>query len=466
MPYLVHSKDVHPTGTDYAGCIVFDNRAEAYAQKSPYTVVTFIASEDEVTSWRQREWNRLRANHMLAVPFPVSSKYTDHYVHLSVDTPGMLAYTKDIESGIQDRQTRIKPGRYLTQFYADIFDTAQIAMYVSRCTAVQTNLKLATTEEDVVAVYMFGPPSCMDAKHFAEMPVQTHPAAVYAAPSDLAVAYYGDLEAKQVSQRCIVWPKTKHYTRIYGTGPLENLLAVAGYSRGSIDGARVRKIACRHGLLMPYVDSHHSVSGSPDAMYVDPGGSQTLTLYSGGCGYLECSETCGYVSTDTEDNDRDDMASCEHCGCDFPVDDDSAPYCYRCYEESWSCDACSRIQFGSPITVGNAYFCQSCADNVTQTCQDDHCSHTWIPENEFTPEEIVTRIAHNLDDLCRSCASRYSYCEHCEVAYDDTDPVECPDCHRPPRCEKTPDLFTSVYDVAMLRFVESEETESEVRDAV
>ena len=104
MPYYVHRKS-EPDNRDTWECL----RADAYTlakTKGTDYAVTFIASNDELTSWHEREQNRLRLNHAFTVPFFVSSKYIDHYVHLSVDTPGMLAYTKDVESGIQDRQTR------------------------------------------------------------------------------------------------------------------------------------------------------------------------------------------------------------------------------------------------------------------------------------------------------------------------------------------------------------------------
>ncbi len=268
MPYFVLPSDaVVPDPPDWVivrslTTTEFPDRQTAYELAVQYKGrIIFAPSPDELSEWRQRERNRFREGTYIHVPW--SERVIDdcfyHFAHLSLDTPGMIAYTADPEKGIQDRQTRTKPGRYLQQFYADVFSAEEIAQYIAECAAVHSSVSLATSLSDVRKVYRNGPQSCMGGpashtdQYWTEDDLDGHrPIDVYA-DSDLAVAYFGPLSAP--SQRAIVWPDRHVYSRIYGTGPLETMLKRDGYRPGSLSGASVRAIRFRDGYIIPYVDN-------------------------------------------------------------------------------------------------------------------------------------------------------------------------------------------------------------------
>lgn len=415
---------------------LYTTRAQAFEYlKTHHSVethmVSFLPSTLELKSWKRRERERFESGEYIYPPWHDREK-TDlaevHFAHLSLDKPGMIAFTPDPEAGITDKQTRITPGRYLERFYADWFSTKEIANYVSQVSSNFAEFKLATSVEDIRKVYRNGPCSCMGgpdshtSQYWTERSLEGHmPCEVYASPSDLAVAYFGSLE--KPSQRSVVWPEEKRFTRIYGTGPLERLLIRAGYNTTSnLDGARIRNISVHGGYLMPYVD------GSEQATVLN---NRFLRLEEDG--ELGTQTTNGYV------NGRE-TARCEHCHDETDLDELSGGYCESCCEEMWTCSGCNETLFGNDeyTSIGDNQYCESCIADHTETCQDEHCHNTWITENEFTRDEIRERERRDLADLCRDCADRYSYCETCETAYDDT---TCPSCERSPRCEKTADLF-------------------------
>jgi hypothetical protein len=214
MPYYLHPKDVEPIkGTAYLDrASAFTHQKTAGLQASH--TITFVASEEERDAWIDREMCRFETGEYIRVPWSDRSvrgirrsttpdgnyihKYTPlflHFAHLSLSTPGYVAYTKDEEHGIRDVQTRIRPGKYLSQFFQ--LSQEQVIEYCGRCNAEALSLKFATDAKTIETVYTNGPDSCMR-KSF-NLPV--HPTAVYAStfedgrplpdPADVAIAYFG-----------------------------------------------------------------------------------------------------------------------------------------------------------------------------------------------------------------------------------------------------------------------------------
>lgn len=449
MPYYIHPKTDSPTSIDDAltnGYPDFTTRETAFASvksdglQSTHTIV-FFASQGELSAWRYRERNRLRDGTYVRTPWEDAGHcaYPDHFCHMSVDKPGMVSYTESVEKGLQDRQTRVRPGKYLETFYKpdDRMTDSEIARFVARCAlyADSKGLQIADTAEDVVKVYIGGPSSCMDGDHFENMRVDQHPAMVYSKPGDLAVAYFGEIDS--ASQRCVVWPDKKVYSRIYGTGPLSMQLNAAGYTAGDLDGAHIRLIRCDRGILMPYIDN-------VDAASVVSGRSKIRL----GSGPISTSETTGYWNEDDcDDCDREDeydTFNCDHCGNDFfSHDSESGDYCQSCYDDYYTCDHCNRGRFDSATDVNNEQWCETCVENETATCETDTCDNTWIDDAEFTSQEIATRAKHNVSGLCRTCAEAMIYCDTCEAVYSTEETDTCPTCNRYPRCAHTLDLLTA-----------------------
>ncbi len=463
MPYFVHPKDVEAPQSAYREDFPsFTTRADAFAfmrdslpdgQKTH--AIAFVASYDELSQWKAREMDRFHTGHYIQVPWKDCEPYTYrlHFAHLSVDKPGMVAYTADAEAGIADKQTRVTPGRYFERFYgpssafSDTFTREQIAQFVAMVTGSFAAVSIARSVADIRKVYRNGPSSCMGGspahtnQYWQEADLDGHmPVEVYAEPSDLAVAYFGPID--KPSQRCIVWPTKKTYYRIYGTGPLETLLQKDGYYRGDYpECARIRRIDLSNGgVLIPYVD------GVDRASYGKGEERQFLILDERG--EIDCSKTTGCYGAD---EDSEDYTRCIRCGDETPVDDTDDGLCSTCHAERWTCDRCDRDYYSNEraTTVGDDVLCESCTANITETCQDEDCSNTWINEREFSPTEIEARERHDVADLCPTCAARYVWCDHCEVSHDNPDGI-C-DCGRAPRCEKTADLLTMADDICMFR---------------
>lgn len=467
MPYYIHDKTVTlPADEDERDRIVqgsCGHRADAFGVlkdrgwERKYTV-TFLPSLDELYRWKYREETRFKGGEYIRVPWAgseLSAIEAIHYVHLSVDKPNMVAFTPDIEHGIIDKQTRMAPGRYLERFYKGVFTKPQIADYVAAIAAMFSTFGVATTVEDIRLVYRNGPPSCMGGpeshtgQYWRESNLEGHmPCEVYAAPSDLAVAYFGPKD--KPAQRAVIWPERKIFSRdgdgnarVYGTGPLRQMLEAAGYAHGSFAGAKIRRIAVRNGVLMPYIDGSEYVDatdGNGFLVICDDEGDYSATstqgvVWTGG------RESAHAVDEDDDDNCRD----CNHCGSAYDVDTEgSQHFCHSCCDEQWTCEVCGETGIGDD---GQRYaneqtLCPACYADAHTTCADDRCSNRWIEMEEFSFRERGIRTHQGMTDLCRTCArDHYAYCESCDVVFDTRVTPTCEHCDREARCTRTPNLL-------------------------
>jgi hypothetical protein len=470
MPYFVHRK-----GADITEEIgTFTDRAQAHKFATETTatsighvayVVTFKVSSAEVDAWQTRESERFESGDYMAVPWQDMRRppsVETHYVHLSIVHPGMVAYTPSDEHGVQDRQVRLKPGKYLAQFYETpgLMTHQDVQSYVARCQSIEDNSKLAIARDADTIVRIYSgtdpaPMSCMhpdNPSHYIKTGTGNHPCRVYG-DSDLGIAYFGPIDS--VEARAICWPDKKRYGRVYGTRrdshvgtkgeTLKRLLEAAGYESGSMKNARVRAIDYHGGYLMPYVDGIETASDL---------GNGYIRLDDDGP--ISTSETQGYTEVEDSDCDEDDeddepdtMTTCNECNrtYDSADSDGETDLCQRCYDNMWTCEHCDDRQFDRSVDVSWESWCQSCFDGSKVTCQDDDCGNEWIKDSEFYLDEQTARTKHGTSDLCRSCADRYTWCDHCETSYEwrkegTYDDLMCHTCGRSPRCEKTIDLLT------------------------
>src|SRR4051812_6138886 len=116
--YYIHAKN---TEVNTASDRSFATRSEAFQNKTNDETVTFIASDEQKMQWRTRETDRFYGydteNKYERTPWHYEAwSNRDHYCHVSLKNPGMIAYTPDDEHGVQDRQIRLTPGRYLARF--------------------------------------------------------------------------------------------------------------------------------------------------------------------------------------------------------------------------------------------------------------------------------------------------------------------------------------------------------------
>lgn len=446
-PYDIHSTD--DAAHEWRRTLpAFNVRNDAYcaqASANAPTEIVFYAWADEIDAWHRRESERLHTGHYQPVPWYRYTTLTEatryHYAHRSRNRDGMIAYTPSDEYGVQDRQLRVRPGRYLAEFYPTIAQ-AQRDQWAHDCDPKMENLQFATSAEDIVSVYQHGPGSCMDGRHF---PVdrynhdgsdgcQIHPCAVYG-DSDLALAYLGTVD--RAIARCIVWPERRRYSRLYGeTNLLAERLHEAGYTPGSMIGARIRRIdRARDHVIVPYLD------GAEAAVVYD---SQYLQLVDVGDlddddQYCDGSYQCGYATFRTLEPEQ---VACDHCHAlyDPEQSDYGSEYCESCGNDRMLCDRCDTGGWNFEV-IDDHYLCDDCVCDHVSTCQDADCERRWEEDRAFTPDERRERQRRHVADLCSECAGHYCYCDTCDDAYDTRETVACPTCGRYPRCTHTGDLL-------------------------
>lgn len=180
-----------------------------------------------------------------------------HFAHVSYKDPTMLAYTPSFDYGERDRQTLIRPGRYLSKFYGDRLSSGHIRELTTRWDAEHGNIdvKFAYTADEIQKCYTNGPHSCMS-RGSSYYESSCHPVRAYGG-SDLSIAYIGDL-SNRVTARAVVWTERKEYIRIYGDERLKFGLEKLGFKNvARFSGARIRAIfdSDMDGfLVMPYID--------------------------------------------------------------------------------------------------------------------------------------------------------------------------------------------------------------------
>lgn len=252
----------HATGTNPQTGLYFQTRIEALDGLTPGYVVTFLANEEERAIWTNREIARIEAGQYHPVPWDIVPGRVAHYAHISTGNANLIAYTPDDVFGVEDRQLRVKPGKYLTQFYGDVYTPEEIVVWSDRVKAMSLEMHIATTPEECESVYTasHGPDSCMTAKGY--WAVGQHPATVYGG-GDTAVAYIGHIGGPHsnhnITARAVIRTDVKRFYRAYGvaSGVLVSMLLAAGYTQttDALQGARIRAVSLdAQYWLMPYVD--------------------------------------------------------------------------------------------------------------------------------------------------------------------------------------------------------------------
>lgn len=278
----------HIIRADKAGCpaipdLIYDDPAEAAkaAKKLTLEMGEKLAVKMILDNkWKEREM--MRRAHGTYRPLPweryewwqrSAMIHQHHFAHPSVEKPGWLAYTKNAEDGMRDKQTVVRPGSYLREYFK--FELDRYGESERRMVDVFTaafgpiEVKFATTAEEIVSVYERGPDTCMKGRDWPND--GRNPAWVYAA-GDLQVAYLGELT--NAKARTLVWPEKKIFSRVYGDiARLTNGLERLGYKWGAPIGAKLSKVKLREVkfdprkgpptacFLAPYIDKKNQSGG-------------------------------------------------------------------------------------------------------------------------------------------------------------------------------------------------------------
>jgi hypothetical protein len=474
MPYYVHREDEDSTLGE-----VFQSRRDAYAHAETRNegtadtpsrvkaIVSFVLSDAERNDWRLREYRKFSDGVYAPVPwmsvcsgweprdmenpsapdqmYGVYLPVAFHFAHMSLKYPGQIAYTPSDEHGVQDRQTPIKPGKYLEQFLPGVYTAGQIAEFVAKVKASSQPFNLTTDPAEIERVYVNGHSSfrsCMSRpahRYLSSM----HPARAYGHSPDLALAYLGTVE--HPTARCVVWPERKQFTRIYGDTTLRAALQMAGYTKdshydyGSLEGARIRAIEDQCAYVMPYVDAAYSADLSDCGKY--------LVLHMHTDGEFETHQTSerggdvlptGLTTPDDGDEDEDSESTCANCGdgCDY-----GDTYCSSCLDANWQCESCGYESFDedNQRSTSQRILCESCYNDLERTCE--HCDETWVEEDLPRMERL--RPTDVLAVYCRECRRHHTECPDCDSAFDMND-CNDPTCDRCDDCYTDPDQPTPI----------------------
>lgn len=251
-----------------------------------------------------------------------------HFPHASKQKPGYMAYTASEEDGTKDKQTVIRPSKYLERYckqaMADYrLDVRRLANQFAQMYA-PAELKFASTAKEIAEVYMNGPDSCMShaVENYATVHLdpELHPTEVYAA-GDLQVAYLAsgsddELDDEGCSDtaiiaRALVWPKRKTHSRIYGdVHKMDASLKALGYKFDPPIGAKLVRIPLkgeyRGRFVAPYIDAGTSTGGG--SMAVEDRNDHLVIVRKSEKPHWPCSETSGATGV------KQQAIHCSHCG--------------------------------------------------------------------------------------------------------------------------------------------------------
>lgn len=382
--------------------------------------VEYHSTASDRYHWQERERARLLNGDYEAVPWlellnpayitpgvvdAILAAETDshRFAHLSLKTPGKIAFTENDRKGFDDIQTAVTPGRYLQRFHSDLNIHQHCIERFCAAVGVHSSAPALAISDDpdvIEQIYRNGPSSCMDGTHDFKI----WPTRVYGKPGDLAVAYLGN-PVERVTARAVVWPDRKTYSRVYGNDKLRIVLERNGYTQGYPLGARVTAIHNNNRLVMPYVDGIEHGSLTSDRSFIvldDEGNLDTQSQY----GYANIVE----------------YRNCSRCNSAFAVEDDNdQDLCASCYDDASSCSRCGDIVFDDVHNVDDGLMCDYCYRQTSDTCQC--CGES------FNMATWSTRINREREHNGRS-----TLCEDCAT---DADVQWCDDCgewHRD-RCE-------------------------------
>jgi hypothetical protein len=204
----------------------------------------------------------------------LTTKFPLHFVHISKDQPGYIAYTPDATYGKQDRRLKTTPGRYLRKFFPELTDIQlQRLTDAFRYRFGVEDINWATTCSEKQRVYIEGPHSCMaynpgnEKDWNARFGSHVHPVEAYDVPW-IKIAYL--VRDGKINSRCLVYENPtdsndKRWIRSYGDEILRLKLEANGYKHGSLNGALLKRIPAmmKDGHLLPstwvvpYIDDQH-----------------------------------------------------------------------------------------------------------------------------------------------------------------------------------------------------------------
>lgn len=348
--------------------------------------------EAESNEWRDREKARFASGSVVAVPWSEESWFADykekHFCYIS-SKKGSIAYTESVSAGMANKQTRMRPGRYLAKYFEGVLSGPDIALWCAKMGVVNNDstLQFASTPEDILNVYLEGPDSCM-AHGLSRYSSSVHPVKAYG-NSDLQVAYCVKTDEdcmgndrERIIARTVCWPEKKRYSVIYGDNyRLTELLTAAGYVWGNFDGARLRKIGEHPEYVCPYIDDAARVDVVGEYLVIDDDGDYDCQMTNGLVAFGKYCPCCG----NRRDAEFTFIENVEEYWCEYCVDS----HAYTCS----SCEQTLNPRYTPYSTINGRPVCSVCRDAEFTAC--DSCG-------EYAENGDITCTEHD-GDLCVSC---------------------------------------------------------------
>tara|TARA_R110000868_G_scaffold391727_1_gene661989 strand:+ start:1099 stop:2613 length:1515 start_codon:yes stop_codon:yes gene_type:complete len=284
-----------------------------------------------------RDTERLVTEYWKDVPwcdepwFKGSPYYYLHSTHQPREpqNAGGVAFAESPQKLVADRFTVMKPGRYLSRFFADKLGDGDIKLWAERYAALFAPAEVqfvgGSDKHEWERIYRIGPQSCMKGNEAVR---------VYAhAKSVLRLAYVKD--GDKVVSRCIVRDDVKEYIRVYPSsdGPertaLREGLEAMGYAHGTLRGVLLDAVSyegCSDAWVCPYLDSGNGSCSDTNVEVVVVDSKSYLKVGHAG---MEGQTQDGYVS-------EADRVDCYHCG--DRINDDDIVYIESCDRQV--CNSC------------------------------------------------------------------------------------------------------------------------------
>ena len=326
------------------------------------------------TQWKSREQAKFDRGVYLYLPWSSSHWWNDersrqvhylHYAHVSRKEPGMVAYTESVDKGMDNKRTRIKPGRYLEKYIPpDVIkdyrvDIRKLSADFARHYEPRKML-IADTEDMVQWVYEHGPNSCMSSRAYREKhgwgwgspglwPNDIHCCRMYIA-GDLQVAYLTDDDKpkSRVVARSVIWPAKKTYSRPYGDEQrMVTALMGAGYNFAAPIGAKIQRVKIDGGnglFIVPYIDAGDQSGGGALAV---KDAKDHLVICKVGPGTYPANTTSGASGRKLDTAGRPMEDNPEECSC--------------CHAPADECENLARV-YTSAAGGDYTYWCGECCD--------------------------------------------------------------------------------------------------------
>ena len=353
-----------------------------------------------------------------------------HYPHISSANPSMIAFTESNDKGKRGIQTVMKPGRYLTKYYANHLSAPEIARLAGIISAETkpATILYARTREEIAHVYDHGPSSCMSqCRSDYHCPEDIHPCEVYAGP-DTAVAYLlrDAAQRSSVTARAVVRLNEdgtpRAYVRLYGDERrLQDAFALAGIPRDTyaLSGARLLFLPMdsdRRGgtaFVGPYLDGSCNYvdvvrcADAPNGRYLVVTGSGTYLLDNTTGAYGDYDDTAratcecceGRFDEDHMHYTADDCSVCGNCldahytrtnDGYYPNEQVVEVYSLTSYGTRRSrhvhCDALDHGEYIECALTGDMWDSDDCAPIVTNVGTTDRLAAVDASADDYTDE--------------------------------------------------------------------------------